>query len=71
VQRLQELGWTAGRNVQIDIRWDVRNLERARKAATELLALAPDVILVNGSNPVVALQQATTRTVFRRRVVCC
>ena len=63
VQRLQELGWTAGRNVQIDIRWDVRNLERARKASTELLALAPDVILVNGGNPVVALQQATTRTV--------
>src|SRR4051794_1495155 len=47
VQGLQELGWTVGRNLRIDYRWDASNAERARKDASELVALAPDVILVN------------------------
>ena len=62
VQELQALGWTAGRNVQIDVRWAASNVERARKPAAELLALAPDVILTSGGSPLVASQQAT-RTV--------
>jgi putative tryptophan/tyrosine transport system substrate-binding protein len=58
VQELQALGWTVGRNMQIDTRWGASNIERARRAATELLALAPDVILTGGGSPVLALQQA-------------
>jgi len=62
VQGLQELGWTVGRNVQIDYRWGAIDAERARKAASELIALTPDVILVNsGVNTAILLQ--ATRTV--------
>jgi putative tryptophan/tyrosine transport system substrate-binding protein len=58
---LGELGWVEGRNLQIDVRSGVDN-DRIRKNATELIALAPDVILANAPPSVMALQQAT-RTV--------
>src|SRR5262245_60659575 len=45
LQGLQQLGWTEGRNVRIDIRWGAGDAERNRALATELVALAPDVIL--------------------------
>jgi putative tryptophan/tyrosine transport system substrate-binding protein len=48
VQRLQQLGWTDGRNVRIDTRWGAGNAADLRKYATELVALAPDVILAVG-----------------------
>jgi putative ABC transport system substrate-binding protein len=62
VQGLQELGWTVGRNVRIDFRWAVGDVDRNRRNAAELVALAPDVILASGSFGVGQLQQAT-RTV--------
>jgi putative ABC transport system substrate-binding protein len=46
VQGLQEFGWTVGRNVRLDYRWGVLDADRVRKDAMELVALAPDVILV-------------------------
>jgi putative ABC transport system substrate-binding protein len=61
VQGLQELGWTVGRNVQIDFRWSTDDASRMRYAA-ELVALRPDVILAQSGVVVGALQQAT-RTV--------
>ena len=39
------LGWTDGRNVQIDYRWGAGDADRIRRYAAELVALAPDVIL--------------------------
>src|SRR4051812_8260001 len=62
LQGLQEAGWAVGRNVRIDIRWGAGDAERIRKNATELVALAPDVILGNTFPIMAALQQAT-RTV--------
>src|SRR5262245_18920711 len=63
LEGLQQLGWTDGRNVRIDIRWGaVADAERHRKHATELVALAPDVILGTTTPSMVALQRAT-RTV--------
>ena len=62
VQELQRLGWTDGRNVQLEYRWAGTNPDDIRRHATELAALSPDVILTSGSAPVGALQQAT-RTV--------
>ena len=56
------LGWTIGRNVHIDIRWATANAAEIRRHATELAALAPDVILAYGSAAVETLLQAT-RTV--------
>jgi len=62
VQGLQELGWTDGRNVRIDYRWGLNDADRLRRYASELVALAPDVILAGGNTAVEALQR-TTRTV--------
>jgi ABC-type uncharacterized transport system substrate-binding protein len=61
-QGLEQLGWTVGRNVQIDYRWGAGDADRIRKFAAELVALAPDVILSTGSPSAAALHQAT-RTV--------
>jgi ABC-type uncharacterized transport system substrate-binding protein len=58
-QTLQELGWTDGRNVRIDIRWATVDPAEIRKQATELAALAPDVILAPGTSTVRPLLQAT------------
>src|SRR5215475_7212659 len=59
---LQELGWLDGRNVQFDYRWGGGDLERSRRYAAELVALAPDVILVSSGSALAALQ-SVTRTV--------
>jgi ABC-type uncharacterized transport system substrate-binding protein len=56
---LQQLGWTDGRNVRIDYRWTAGDIDRIRRYAAELAALAPDVIMVAGGSHVGALQQAT------------
>ena len=61
-QGLQQLGWTVGRNVQIDYRWAAGDTGRFHRYAEELLALAPDVVLASATPSVQALQQAT-RTV--------
>jgi len=59
VQGLQELGWTDGRNVQIDYRWGAGDADRFRRYAAELVVFAPDVILAGGGPAMAALQQAT------------
>jgi putative ABC transport system substrate-binding protein len=41
-QALQQLGWDDGRSVRIDIRWGEDDVERSRKYAAELVALAPE-----------------------------
>ena len=62
LQGLQQLGWTDGRNVRIDTRWGAGNAADSRKYATELVALAPDVILAVGVELWSRCSQAT-RTV--------
>src|SRR5262245_36305016 len=62
LQALSELGWTVGRNVQIDYRWSGADADRIRKAASELVALAPDLIQANSTPALASLLQAT-RTV--------
>ena len=57
VQRLDELGWTAGRNLDIDYRWGAAEHGRAR--ALELIALQPDMIVAGGGPAAFALWQAT------------
>jgi putative tryptophan/tyrosine transport system substrate-binding protein len=59
---LRELGWTDGANVQIEYRWSGGNAADTRKYASELAALAPDVILATGSAGAGPMLQAT-RTV--------
>jgi putative ABC transport system substrate-binding protein len=62
LQELEQLGWTVGRNLQIEYRWSTGDQNFSRIAATELVALSPDAILATATPAVAALQQAT-RTV--------
>ena len=58
-QAMQQLGWSDGRNVRIDVRWGANDIDRDRKYAAELVALAPDVILASGTLSAAALQNVT------------
>jgi putative ABC transport system substrate-binding protein len=62
LQALALLGWTIGRNLQVDTRWTGANAPDIRRHAAELAALAPDVILAHGASTVAPLLQ-TTRTI--------
>ena len=59
LQAFEQLGWTNGHNVQIEIRWSDGNDVKARKYADELIALAPDVILAAGSAGAAVMLKAT------------
>ena len=59
LQGLQEAGWAVGRNARIDIRWGADDVDRERRYAAELVALAPDVIMAGGTLSVAAVQQAS------------
>ena len=61
-QGLQQLGWEAGRNLQIDTRWGAGDTERFRRYAAELVALGPDV-LVGTANSIVGDLQQASRTI--------
>jgi ABC-type uncharacterized transport system substrate-binding protein len=59
IEGLQQLGWTIGRNVQIDIRWSAADPVLTRKYAAELTTIAPDVIFATASGSTAALREAT------------
>jgi putative ABC transport system substrate-binding protein len=61
-QGLQQLGWTVGRNLQIEYRWAAGSASDAHKYASELVALAPEAIFVAGGAMLGPMLQAT-RTV--------
>ncbi|MSQ72878.1 MAG: ABC transporter substrate-binding protein [Betaproteobacteria bacterium] len=61
-ERLQALGWVEGRNLKIEIRWAVADVNRASQFAKELVALKPDAILAH-TTPVTAALQRETRTI--------
>jgi putative tryptophan/tyrosine transport system substrate-binding protein len=62
IQKLEELGWTDGRNMRLEYRWGGGDAEIIRRQATELVALAPDVIVATGGPATERMLQAT-RTV--------
>jgi putative ABC transport system substrate-binding protein len=55
---LAQLGWNDGRNLRT--RWSAGDVERIRRYAAELVALAPDVILAYGGSVVGPLQQVSS-----------
>ena len=58
VQRLGELGWTEGRNLIIEYRWDEGRSDRIAGLLAELVGMHVDVILTHGAQNVVAAKQA-------------
>jgi putative ABC transport system substrate-binding protein len=66
VQKLQELGWTDGRNLQIEVRLTGTDAGRIQTLARELVAWQPEVITTNSTPGTAAVQRETrtTPTVF-------
>ena len=58
-QELQEQGWKEGRNLKIELRWSGGDASRIKDYTAELVRLAPDVIVANGSLILAAMEQAT------------
>ena len=60
-RRLQDLGWSEGRNIKFDIRWTegAGEVARRRSIATEMVASAPDLILATSAVYVDLLQEQT------------
>jgi len=54
---MQQLGWSDGRNVQIDIGWGADDIDIEQKKATELVALKPDVVFASGTLSVAAVRR--------------
>jgi putative ABC transport system substrate-binding protein len=59
---LAERGWRVDRDIQIDYRWPGTHIEKIRKAANELVALDPDVIL-SRTTPATAALKTQARTI--------
>jgi putative ABC transport system substrate-binding protein len=57
---LQKLGWTVGHNIRIDYRWNSGDIEKAWKAAEELVELQPDVLVAQATPSTAALRANTT-----------
>jgi ABC-type uncharacterized transport system substrate-binding protein len=61
-KELGKLGWTEGRNVQIDTQWATADVESLQRSAKRLVALQPDLILT-GSTPATAAMRQETNTI--------
>jgi putative ABC transport system substrate-binding protein len=58
-QGLHDLKWQEGRNVNIDIRWGAGDAGKIKAYASELVNLAPDVILATNTPTARTLKQTT------------
>src|SRR5204863_899517 len=57
---LEKLGWTEGRNIQIDFRWGALDDPEARqRSAKELIGLQPEVILTQNTPPTASMLKQT------------
>jgi putative ABC transport system substrate-binding protein len=60
VQRLRELGWIDGRNVQIEYRWAEGRFDRSPELIAELVGLKADVIVTHAPPNVIAAKRTTS-----------
>ncbi len=58
-QGLRDLGWQDGQNIHIEYRWAAGRAELIRQYAEELVTLAPDVILANGTAVIMEMKRLT------------
>jgi putative ABC transport system substrate-binding protein len=58
-QVLQQSGWIEGCTLSIDYRWGIGDATRAQTSAADLVSLAPDAIVANGTPA--AGQRATSK----------
>jgi ABC-type uncharacterized transport system substrate-binding protein len=58
-RRLQELGWSDARDLQIDVRWGGADIDYIHSSAADLVSSKSDVMLVYGVRALNAIRQAT------------
>jgi putative ABC transport system substrate-binding protein len=58
-QGLKEAGWIDGRNIRIELRVGAGDANRIREYTEELVAFAPDVIVVSGAAAAAPVLKAT------------
>jgi putative tryptophan/tyrosine transport system substrate-binding protein len=58
-EELSKLGWTGGRNIEIDTRWATADVESMQRFAKELVALQSDLILTSSTPATAAMLQQT------------
>src|SRR5690349_19276325 len=59
VDGLREIGLIEGRNLKLEVRWGSSDVERLREYASELIGLAPEVLLAGSTPGLAALHRAT------------
>jgi putative ABC transport system substrate-binding protein len=59
---LENAGWTPGRNITVDYLWGAFNPDWTNSVTTELRRLAPDIIVVNSSTALRAVQSTAAAT---------
>ena len=57
---LEQLGWTEGRNMRMDLRWAAADVELNAKFAKELVGFRPDVILSESTPGTAAVKRETS-----------
>jgi putative tryptophan/tyrosine transport system substrate-binding protein len=57
-QKLQEIGWTDGRDAQVDVRWGGADIDYIRASAADLVSSKPDVLFVYSVRVLNAMRQA-------------
>jgi ABC-type uncharacterized transport system substrate-binding protein len=62
LKRLKELGWGAGRNIQVDDRWVAGKIDLMQAYAAELVRLPVNIIIAN-STPLLAELKRLTHTI--------
>jgi putative ABC transport system substrate-binding protein len=60
VNALHQLGWTEGRNLRLDVRWNASDASLASTYAAQLIGLQPDVILAASTTNLEVVRQATS-----------
>ncbi|MBR1141865.1 ABC transporter substrate-binding protein [Bradyrhizobium sp. AUGA SZCCT0431] len=60
MQRLRELGWIEGRNLQIEYRWAEGRFDRSPEMIAELLALKAEIIVTHAPLNVIAARRVTS-----------
>ena len=59
-EELHKLGWTEGRNLQMEFRWAAGDPKQVMALARELVDLQPDLIIAQGAPTTAALLQRTS-----------
>jgi putative tryptophan/tyrosine transport system substrate-binding protein len=59
LERFAELGWSKGRNLRVEARWNPRTSDQVRTYAKARVDLKPDVLVTATVRPTRAVQEQT------------